>query len=68
MSDTDRIAELEREKRGVEEMLFQVLNHIGEPVEIPLTTLNEGIVGDKMIDITLHGDIQAWVFRVVDVA
>lgn len=62
-----RIAELEREKRGVEEMLFQVLNAVAEPVEVPVETLKAGIENDKMIDVVLHEDINAWVFRVVSI-
>lgn len=61
-----RIAELERDKRGLEEMLFLVLDEIGEPVEVPVEVIEGGIKGDKMIDITLQDGV--WVFKVIHVA
>lgn len=70
MSDKadERIAELERENRGLQEMLFQVLTEVGEPVVVRKETLQEGIVGDKMIDISLNEEEEVFVFRVVDLA
>lgn len=61
----EKVAELTREKRAVEEMLYQVLDAVGEPVEVPDEKIKKGIVGDKMIDVTHQADINAWVFRVV---
>lgn len=61
-----RISELEREKRGLEEMLFLVLDEVGVPVEIPEDVISGGIKGDKMIDIQLIDGV--WVFKVVHIA
>lgn len=63
-----RIEELERELRGTQEMLFLVLEAVGEPVYVPSSRVKAGIVGDKMIDVTLDEEAGEWVFGVKDVA
>ncbi len=61
-----QVSALEREKRGLQEMLFLVLDEIGEPVEISEEVIAGGIKGDKMIDITNQDGV--WVFKVIHVA
>lgn len=62
-----RIAELERDLRGTQEMLFQVLYEVGEPVIVSKATLQEGIKGDKMIDIEIDEENDAFIFKVVNI-
>lgn len=59
--------DLRRELRGVQEMLFLVLDTVGEPVQVPAEVVSNGIEGDKMIDITLDTDNLFWTFRIVEV-
>ena len=65
--EEQKIAELERELRGVQEMLFLVLDEVVEPVQVPAAKVKAGIRGDKMIDITLDTDKEFWTFRVKDI-
>jgi hypothetical protein len=51
MSNDERIKELEREKRGLEEMLFFVLESVGEPVYVTKEQMTRGAGPDKMISI-----------------
>ena len=61
-----KIDELERELIGVQQMLYHVLDTIGEPVVVTHDSLKEGITGDKMIDIS-QGDDQNWTFKLVSI-
>jgi hypothetical protein len=60
----DELAAVKKELRGVQEMLFLVLDEVGEPVNIPALELNERITKDKMISIELDEDTQLWTFKV----
>lgn len=61
-----RVEELERELRGVQEMLYQVLNAVSEPVLVTKEILNEGITGDKMISIEEDVVLEGFVFSLVN--
>lgn len=64
MSDAadQRIAELERELRGVQEMLALVLNEISEPVVVSKRTMREGLPQGAQIRIDDHIEEDAFVF------
>lgn len=53
---------LRRELVGIQEMLFAVLNEVGEPVVIPKSTLREKRSGDVQIRIDEEDD--SFVFSV----
>lgn len=61
-----KIDELERELTGVQQMLYHVLDSVGEPVVVTHESLKRGIPGDKMIDIT-QGDDLNWTFKLVGI-
>ena len=62
-----RIAELEKEVRVAQEMLYQVLNAIGEPVVVTGDDLKAGVVGDQIIDANYVEAEDVWVFTLVAV-
>lgn len=62
-----KVEALQRELRGTQEMLFLVLETVGEPVQVPAEVVSGGIKGDKMIEITLDTDNLYWTFRTVNV-
>jgi hypothetical protein len=66
MNDED-VRELEKGKRVAEELLYLVLEKIGEPVELTSERLRGGIVGDKMIDLTLDNQRDVWTIKIVEV-
>lgn len=57
-----RIAELERELRGVQEMLALVLNEVAEPVVVAKSTMREGLPNGAQIKIDDHIEEDAFVF------
>jgi hypothetical protein len=63
----DLLEEKDREIRGLQEMLYLVLNEVGEPVTVTDEIIKAGIVGDKMIDITQNEEDKTWTFRIVDI-
>ena len=62
-----KIAELERELLGVQEMLYLVLDEVNEPVAISARRLKEEVSGDRMIDISMTEDEKFWVFSIKEV-
>lgn len=64
MSDTadKRIAELERELRGVQEMLALVLNTVGEPVTVTKEAMRAGLPNGAQIRIDDDITADAFVF------
>ena len=69
MSDAadKRIAELERELAGVQQMLYHVLDTVGEEVLVTKEALHRGITGDKMINVVDDAAREAFVFSIVDI-
>lgn len=63
----NKVESLQRELRGVQEMLFLVLDTVGEPVQVPVEKVKTVGQSDKGIDITLDTDNQYWTFRVVTI-
>ena len=57
-----RIAELERELRGTQEMLALVLNEVAEPVTVPKETMRKGLPDGTQIRIDDHLEENAFVF------
>lgn len=57
-----RIAELERELRGVQEMLALVLNEVAEPVVVSKATMRSGLPDGAQIKIDDHIEEDAFVF------
>lgn len=57
-----RIAELERELRGVQEMLAFVLNEVAEPVTVSKETMRTGLPNGAQIKIDEHLQEEAFVF------
>lgn len=57
-----RIAELERELRGVQEMLALVLNEVAEPVVVTKKQMREGLPDGAQIRIDDHVEEEAFVF------
>ena len=60
-----RIAELERELRGTQEMLALVLLEVGEPVTVSKSMMRNGIPAGAAINIDDHQEEDAFVFSVV---
>lgn len=58
---------LKGELQAAQQLLFLVLNHVGEPVVLDIEESREAIRSDRMIDITLDEENQNWVLSVVDV-
>lgn len=58
------LAAAKKELRGTQEMLFLVLDEVGDPVVIPAEGLNDRITQDKMIAIELDEASQLWTFKV----
>ena len=58
---------LRREIRGLQEMLYQVLNEIGEPVVVSRETMEKGVDHTKRIAIDNDTDNEAFVFFLEDV-
>lgn len=65
-SADEKIAELEKERLAVEEMLFLVLDTVGEPVVVSTEKMRGG-TSDRMIDITFDDEADAWVFKAVTI-
>jgi hypothetical protein len=57
-----RVAELERELRGVQEMLAFVLYEVAEPVTVSKTTMKTGLPDGASIRIDDHIEEDAFVF------
>ena len=57
--------ELKKEKRAVEEMLYQVLDAIGEPVPVSKEAMKQIRTADKQINIMDDGDF--FVFSISEV-
>lgn len=64
----EKVVELERAKRGVEEMLYLVLEEVGEPVQVEAAKMQEKVTADRAIDITLDSDGLYWTFRTLEIA
>ena len=68
-SDSDtadhKIADLERELRGTQEMLALVLLEVGEPVTVSKAMMRGGIPQGAAINIDDHQEEDAFVFSVV---
>lgn len=58
----DRVAELERELRGVQEMLAFCLYEIGEPVVVTKQALKNGLPGGAEIRIDEDVENEAFIF------
>lgn len=63
MSNT--VEQLERELLAAQEMLYLVLDAVGEPVRIPAAEAKTRIKNDHVIDVTLEDG--TWVFSVKEV-
>lgn len=61
---SDREAALEREKRGLEEMLFFVLESVGGPVVVTKEQMTRGPGPDRMIQIDDDMERECFVFSV----
>ena len=61
----DKIAELERELRAAQEILFFVLDEVGEPVRFNLEEAKSRLGEDRIIDLTLDEEAGEWVAQVV---
>lgn len=63
----EKLTALEREKRGLEEMLFLVLESIGEPVIVTKEQMVRGAGPDRMIRIDDDIARDCFVFSVEEV-
>lgn len=59
---------VEDELRVAQELLYLVLEQIGEPVELTSERLRNGISKDRMIDLELDNQRDVWVLRVVEIS
>lgn len=57
----------ENEARVAQELLYLVLEQIGEPVELTSERIHAGIRKDRMIDLELDSQRDVWVLRVVEI-
>ena len=62
------IQELEQGKRVAEELLFLVLDHIGEPVVLDVETSKKKLQKGVFIDLQLNEKTGKWTLRTVEVA
>lgn len=67
MTVTNEIQQLKDELRVAQELLFLVLDHIGEPVVLDIATSREKIMADKAIDLQLDKATERWVLQVVNI-
>lgn len=58
---------LRREVRGLQEMIYQILNEVGEPVVVPAETLKAGVVGNKQISVVQDTDADCFIFSLTEV-
>ncbi len=68
MSDAadKRIAELERELRGTQEMLAFILKEVGKPVVLKKATVNAGLPDNAQIQVDDNQVLDAFVFSIVE--
>lgn len=60
-----RVEELEQELRAAQEILFFVLDAVGEPVRFDLEEAKKRLGEDRLIDLTLDEEAGEWVAQVV---
>lgn len=65
-NDREEIERLEQEARAAQELLFLVLDHIGEPVVLSIESVKERMKGNRRIDLDLNEEEGVWVLKVVD--
>lgn len=58
---------LRRELRGVQEMLYQVLYSVGEPVVVSCETLRNGMTENKRIDVFQDIDNDVFIFSLKEI-
>jgi len=63
-----KIAELEQSKRVAEELLFLVLDHVGEPVVLDIEESKKEMKADRMIDLQLDAEAGTWTLQVVTIS
>lgn len=62
-----KIAGLENELRVAQELLFLVLDQVGEPVVLNVAEARERMKNDRVIDLDLDEQADTWTLQVVDV-
>lgn len=65
-NDREEIERLEQEARAAQELLFLVLDQIGEPVVLSIESVKEKMKGNRRIDLDLNEEEGVWVLKVVD--
>jgi len=65
---TTEIEKLERELRVAHELLFLVLDYVGEPVVLDAHASKSVFKDDRMIDLDLNDEEGTWTLRVVTIA
>lgn len=63
----DRVAQLENELRAAQELLYLVLDQIGEPVVINAEEARERMKAERAIDLSLDKEAGTWTLRVVGI-
>lgn len=57
----------ERELLAAQELLFLVLDHIGEPVVLDMDSARERLTRDRRIDLDLDDKTGKWTLKVVTI-
>ena len=60
----DRVAQLEKELRAAHELLYLVLDKIGEPVVLDTEESRERMSADRAIDLSLDEEAGTWTLRI----
>ena len=63
----DEMTRLEREVMAAQELLFLVLDHIGEPVVLDMEKARERMSRDRRIDLDLNEETGQWILKVVTI-
>lgn len=56
----ERVAELEKELRAAHELLYLVLDKVGEPVVLDIEESRERMSADRAIDLSLNEEAGTW--------
>lgn len=63
----ETMTRMERELMAAQELLFLVLDHIGEPVVIDMETARKRLTQDRRIDLDLNHETNQWTLKVVTI-
>jgi hypothetical protein len=58
---------LRKELTAAQELLYLVLDHVGEPVRLNVSKAREKMKSNRLIDLSLDEDGETWVIQVKEI-